>query len=225
MSISVIIPTYNEAGYIAETIEKISANSVQEILVVDGGSGDKTLSKARTAGAKTLKCPQKGRAVQMNYGARHARGKILYFLHADTHPPSRFATCINRAIADGYDAGCFQLSFDDDHFLLQFYSWFTRFDIDAFRFGDQSLFVDRNVFSDLRGFQEDHMMMEGQDMVRRIKNSYSFVLLDDTVTTSARKYRRQGIVKLQLVFFLIFCLHYLGISQQNLVYIYNGLLY
>lgn len=96
MRISVIIPTYDKADFIAETIEKIQKqgdNRVLEILVVDGGSTDQTTKEVKKTGATLLRCPEKGRAAQMNAGARQARGNILYFLHADSHPQKVCPNC------------------------------------------------------------------------------------------------------------------------------------
>lgn len=224
MSISVIIPAFNEANSVTETITKVRQNSnghILEIIVVDGGSADETIEKANAAGVKTLESPKKGRAAQMNVGVKHAEGEILYFLHADTHPPTNFDTAIKKAIDQNYKAGCFQLAFDHNHFLLRSYSWFTRFDIDLFRFGDQSLFITKNAFHQLQGFREDHIVMEDQEFVRRIKQHFSFAILDKTVITSAQKYRENGIIKLQLVFTLILLLYYIGIKQDRLVAIYK----
>lgn len=224
MSISVIIPTFNEADTVAETImavRKHTEGKKPEIIVTDGGSTDQTIQRAKDADAKVIRCPQQGRAAQMNYGAKHAGEPILYFLHADSHPPPNFDTAIKKAMDHGFKAGCFRLSFDDNHPLLQFYEWFTHFDIDLFRFGDQSLFIEQEAFVQLQGFKEDHIVMEDQEMVRRIKRHYSFQVLEDSVTTSARRYRENGIVKLQLVFTLILSLYYMGASQQQLIAIYN----
>ncbi len=224
MNISVIIPTYNEADVIGETIGKARSyggDDVSEIIVVDGGSSDATLKEARQAGATTIESPQKGRAAQMNAGAGHAGCDLLYFLHADSHPPPRYAAEILQAVEAGRDAGCFRLSFDDRHWLLRFYAWFTRFDIDLFRFGDQSLFMTRTAFFEIGGFREDHIVMEDQEIVRRVKRSFSFDILDAAVTTSARKYREVGIIRLQLVFGLIWSLYYLGIEQEQLVSVYH----
>src|SRR5690625_3647108 len=192
MKVSVIIPAYNEAGGIAETVKEVHSRGgedVLEIIVVDGGSDDQTLEEAAKAGAKELQSPRKGRASQMNYGAERARGSLLYFLHADSCPPAHFTSAIQQAVQTGYDAGCFRLVFDDNCWLLGVYAWFTRFNVDLFRFGDQSLFITRAAFLRAGGFREDHLIMEDQEMVRRIKRSSSFAVLDDSVTTSARKYR------------------------------------
>ncbi|GAA5522168.1 TIGR04283 family arsenosugar biosynthesis glycosyltransferase [Aliifodinibius salicampi] len=224
MSISVIIPTYNEADTISETIEKVrraSDKQLTEIIVADGGSTDGTVQQAEAMNVRTLKSPKKGRAAQMNHGAKQARGDILYFLHADTHPPSHFDTSIKKAQENGYESGCFQLTFDHNHPLLRFYAWFTRFDIDLFRFGDQSLFINRTIFDQIGGFREDYIVMEDQEITRRIKKHSSFIILDNSVTTSAQKYQRNGIIKLQLVFSLILFLYYLGADQKQLTAIYK----
>lgn len=226
MAISVIIPAYNEAQEIAETVSKVidrGGEHIREVLVIDGDSTDGTVEIAEEAGSQAIRSPRKGRAAQMNYGAAKARGEVLYFLHADSHPPPHYAEQIVQALGNSYAAGCFQLNFDDNHFLLNFYSWFTQFNVDAFRFGDQSLFIRRDVFEEVGEFSEDHIVMEDQEMVRRIKRSHPFIILDQWVTTSARKYREVGILKLQLIFILIFMLYYLGVNQEQLVGIYKRL--
>jgi rSAM/selenodomain-associated transferase 2 len=227
MKLSVIIPTYNEAGTIGQAISRLfdkGKKHIVEIIVVDGGSTDQTVAKAREAGAAVEESLRKGRAAQMNVGAERATGEVLYFLHADSSPPADYAASISRVLGEGSSAGCFQLAFDDDHWLLRLYAWFTRFDVDLFRFGDQSLFIRRTAFLKVGGFREDHIVMEDQEMVRRIKSHFSFAILDGKITTSARKYRKVGIVKLQLIFILILSLYYLGISQEQLISIYQRLI-
>lgn len=227
MKISVIIPAYNEEKIIAKTIrtvKKYSSNQVAEIIVSDGGSSDRTVDVAQAEGAKVVISPKGGRAPQMNYGASKASGDILYFLHADSIPPKKYSESITAAIASGYSAGCFRLAFDHPHLFLNLFAWFTRFDIDAFRFGDQSLFITRNIFFDLKGFMEDHIVMEDQEIVRRIKRTHSFTLLSDSVTTSARKYLETGVLKLQFIFLMIFCLYYAGVQQETLKHLYVELL-
>ena len=219
MELSVIIPAYNEEEFIADTVKAVferAESRVPEILVVDGGSSDETVRRARGAGATAVVSPRQGRAAQMNFGAEQSEGDLLYFLHADSIPPPGYDAKLNRAIEAGRRAGCFQLAFDDDHWLLRAYAWFTRFDVDAFRFGDQSLFIERELFEDMGGFREDHLLMEDNEMVRRIKRRASFAILDDAVTTSARSYRKVGVVRLQLVFVLIYTLYFLGVEQRTL---------
>ncbi len=227
MNISVIIPAYNEENTIAATIDAVlrrNAGAVAEIIVVDGGSDDNTAEKVKGTPASFLVSPKKGRAAQMNFGARAASGDILYFLHADTIPPERFDRKIVQSVRNDMPSGCFRLSFDRNHILLKFYAWCTRFDIDAFRFGDQSLFVLKSLFTSLEGFREDHIVMEDQEMVKRIKKAASFKVLPEEVTTSSRKYMTNGVFRLQCVFTLIFMLYKAGVSQSKLVLIYKKLI-
>lgn len=220
MKLSIIIPVYNEEHHIEQTVEAVKnrgGQQVGEIIVVDAGSTDKTVKKAQSAGAQVVNAPQKGRAAQMNFGARQSQYEILYFLHGDTLPPPGFAEKIIHALTEGVDAGCFQLGFDCDHQLLNFYAWCTQFDVDAFRFGDQSLFIVRDVFFNIGGFRENHLVMEDNEIVRRIKRHYTFIILDDVVVTSARSYQKVGVVKLQLVFVVIYILYFFGVGQEQLI--------
>src|SRR5687768_12629910 len=128
--LSIIIPTYNEANQIAQTIRKThAANGGHEIeiIVADGGSTDGTMAIAKACGAIVINSQQKGRAAQMNKGASIARGEILYFLHADSLPPQDFAMQILNAYNKGAISGCFRLAFDYDHWFLKAHCWFTRF--------------------------------------------------------------------------------------------------
>ena len=218
--ISIIIPTYNEAGQIAETISKTYAATIQhpvEIIVADGGSTDNTLEIAAKCNAITIAGEIKGRAAQMNLGASIAKGDILYFLHADSIPPKKFTAYIMEAIDKGFSSGCFRLCFDYSHWFLKVNSWFTRFDVNAVRFGDQSLFVTKNVFNKSGGFKESLLMMEDQEIIHRIKKYGKFIVMNDVVTTSAKKYLDNGIYRLQAIFFRIWLLYYLGYSQEYLL--------
>lgn len=220
MEISVIIPALNEEVFIEETIRKVRQHSspsrIKEIIVADGGSRDRTEVRAKQAGAVVVQSPR-GRAVQMNEGAGHASGEILYFLHADSIPPPGFGHAIEQAIQEGSNAGCFRLAFDTDHILLNFYAWFTRFDVNAFRFGDQSLFIERKVFNKVGGFREDHIVMEDNEIIRRIKRNGSFCICRKKIITSARKYHEVGVLKLQMIFTFIFFAYFLGVPQSQLV--------
>jgi glycosyltransferase involved in cell wall biosynthesis len=154
--ISVIIPALNEKDTIGNVIRFLRDHQegfVHEIIVADGGSTDGTVSEAEKAGADRIVQSPKGRARQMNAGAKVASGDLLWFLHADTFPPPRFDAMIVRAARRGADFGCFTLRFDDPHPLLRFYAGFTRFRTMLMRFGDQSLFVKTSLFKKAGGFQ------------------------------------------------------------------------
>ena len=227
MKLSIVIPTFNEERCIRETIlylrKSLTGKEVQ-ILVSDGGSTDNTLSVAKSAGAEGVLSPQKGRAAQMNFGAAQTTGDVLYFLHADTLPPADFYNHIETALAEGADCGCYRMRFDTDHWFLKANAWFTRFNIPFFRFGDQSLFVRRQAFEKAGRFKEDHIVMEDQDLVRRLSRSYRFMVLPQTVTTSARKYLENGVYLTQATFFVIYMGYQLGMSQSHLLRLFRRLL-
>lgn len=224
---SIIIPTFNEASQIKQTISKtLAAKGAHpaEIIVADGGSTDDTVAIAKECGAITLLSGRKGRGAQMNTGAAAAKGDILYFLHADSIPPKNFAANIIRARNAGAISGCFRLTFDYKHWFLQANCWFTRFNVNAVRFGDQSLFITKDVFYKTGGFKEDLVVMEDQEIIHRIKKHGKFKVMNAAITTSARKYRVNGIYKMQLIFFRIWLLYYLGYSQDHLLKLYKFLI-
>lgn len=222
--ITIIIPVLNEENRVGHLIRKLQSSGtglVGEIIVVDGGSRDGTVEAATKAGARVIRASRRGRSFQMNAGAEAASYETLYFLHADTSPPDRFDRKIIDAIESGLPAGCFRLRFDTHHPVLRFYSWFTRFDIDLFRFGDQSLFISRSLFQKVGGFDERLLVMEDQEIVRRIKRVEQFEILEDEVVTSARKYSENGVFRLQAIFTLILMLYYAGVQQERLVGYYK----
>jgi len=225
--VSIIIPTFNEADQIITTIgqlNRISAGQNFQIIISDGGSTDNTIELASQADAIVVRSPQKGRAAQMNAGAALAKGKVLYFLHADTIPPKGYLTDITEAVAKGYFAGCFMLSFDHSHWFLKANCWFTRFDVDAFRFGDQSLFVTKAAFEQTGGFSEQHIVLEDQELIRRLRKNFRFKVIKKPVVTSARKYLENGVYKTQSIFFIIYFLYLIGFSQDRLVNTYKKLI-
>lgn len=223
--ISVIIPTYNEEERIATTINSVlKQNNGVELIIADGGSRDQTCEKARSAGASIVLETNKGRARQMNAAAAIARGEILYFLHADSIPPENFTDHILKSVSNGSASGCFRLKFDHDHWFLNASAWFTRFNLNAVRFGDQSLFVKKEIFEACGKFNEELLMMEDQEIISRIKKFGRFEVLKQQIVTSARKYHDNGIFRMQAIFFRIWALYYLGYSQQRMLEVYRKLI-
>ncbi|MBA2498654.1 MAG: TIGR04283 family arsenosugar biosynthesis glycosyltransferase [Chitinophagaceae bacterium] len=225
--LSIIIPTYNEADHIAQTISKTHDAKGRydiEIIVVDGGSNDETMAVAKECGAITVMSDRKGRAAQMNFGALIAKYDILYFLHADSIPPNEFTSRILEAYNKGFKSGCFRLAFDYDHWFLKTHAWFTRFNVNAVRFGDQSLYISKEVFKKSGGFREDLLMMEDQEIIHRLKKNSRFKVLKDVVTTSARKYLDNGIYRMQGIFYRIWIMYYLGCSQRQMLNVHRRLI-
>lgn len=224
---SIIIPTYNEADQIAQTIGNTHAASGKheiEIIVVDGGSIDETMTIAKECGAITVKSDRKGRAAQLNKGASVAKGEILYFLHADSIAPKAFTSQILDAYHRGAVSGCFRLKFDHNHWFLKANCWFTRFNVNAVRFGDQSLFVTKKIFLKTGGFREDLLLMEDQEIIHRIKKHGRFKVMNDVVITSARKYLDNGVYRMQAIFCRIWAMYYLGYPQEEMLRVYKRLI-
>ncbi len=221
--ISVIIPVLNEASTIVKLLSCIHKNSseylIKEILVVDGGSTDQTISLAKKNGAIIIRS-QRGRAKQMNAGAKEAQGDILYFLHADTFPPKDFDKSILQAITKDYQAGCFQMRFDSDSLFLRFFAWFSRINLKVCRGGDQSLFITNKLFTALGGFNEDYQIYEDNEFIGRLYDHTQFKILPKHVKTSARRYDKHGKLKLQYHFGVIHLKNSLGAGPEQLYQYY-----
>lgn len=226
--ISIIIPAYNEEAVIGDLIthlQKNSAGYIDEIIVSDGGSSDGTRERAKKAGAKVVQSEVKKRSAQLNTGAAAATGEVLYFLHADTFPPRNFDRLIRNCVLSGNKSGCFRLHFNSSHPLMKLYGWFTRFRPVFIRFGDQSLFVTKQLFEKTGGYREELILMEDQEIVKRLMHVSDFKIIDNYVVTSARRYREIGYIKLQLIFTFIVAGYYLGADQKTLFHFYKSLLH
>jgi rSAM/selenodomain-associated transferase 2 len=222
--LSIVIPAWNEEACIGRTLESILAitgmRSDTEIILSVSGD-DRTADIA--AGFPVTVCrSEKGRAIQMNTGASLASGSILYFLHADTIPPPSFCDDILDAVHQGRQAGCFQMNFDDPHWIMQLFGWFTQFPLPICRGGDQSLFITRELFTQIGGFNQSLQVMEDIEIIERIQRQAVFHILDNRVTTSSRKYHDNGILKLQAVFGTIHLMYALGCSQEDIREFYRN---
>lgn len=223
MPLSVIIPTLNEAAQLPRTLQSVvTQDHACEIIVVDGGSTDGTRALASDA-ACLLEAPR-GRARQMNAGARVATGEAFLFLHADTRlPPGAFAQIWQTLRTPGTEAGAFRLAFDRSSPLLDFYAWCTRWPLPQICFGDRGLFVTRAAFEAVGGFP-DQPMFEDLDLVRALHRRGRFRFLDAAVTTSARRFSAMGTLKQQVLNAFLWTRYMAGADPQALAryYRYNG---
>ncbi len=218
--ISLIIPTYNEAQSIEALIDYLNENKgavETEIIVVDGGSKDNTVAKATGAGAKVISAPEKGRAVQMNYAVSQAMGDIIYFVHADTKPPKKYAEHIVHALQNGKEAGCFTSIFDWNHPFLRFCNFFSRLPFWFCRGGGQTLYIRKKLFDQLEGFKEDMILMEEYDLISRARKMTTFAIIKKNAVTSARDYRVNGAFRLQFIYSYVFFLYSIGAPQEKML--------
>jgi rSAM/selenodomain-associated transferase 2 len=228
MDISIIIPTYNEEEHIGPLVRHLWDNSqglVRDIVVVDGGSQDCTLSMAGQAGARAVISPRKGRAAQMNLGASLVQGSVLYFVHADSLPPASYVTDLLEAIQAGYPMGCFRFRFNSGRLLLRINSYCTRFDRIMCRGGDQSIFMLRSVFDELQGYQDDYVIMEEYELLLRARNKYPFRIIPKDVLVSARKYDHNGYFRVNLANLTVFLMFFAGFSQKAMLNTYKHMIH
>jgi len=224
IQLSILIPTLNEAALIGELVANLKRNSsaknIAEILVIDGGSKDGTVAIAKKNGAKVLPS-KRGRATQMNFGAQHAKGEILYFLHADTTPPMNFDQDVLEAYREGFEVGCFRMKFDTNNLFLRFFGWLTRINHTLCRGGDQSLFIDQNTFKSSGGYNEEYIIYEDSELIGRLYRNHRFKIIPKNVITSARKYREKGLFKVQYHFAMIHFKNYMGAGPKELYEYYQ----
>jgi len=224
MDIKIIIPTCNEEKSIGKLLAYLQQHCSAEIIVANSpATKDATASIAREAGIRVLTCPQAGRAPQMNYAARCVSGEVLYFVHADTLPPPSFVDDIHTALEKGHSLGYFSYRFTSGRWLLKINSYFTRYDGLFAGGGDQTLFIRRRVFDQLRGFDESLRLMEDFDLVARaVRAGFQPCLIPNDALVSARKYDNNSWLRVNLVNLWVFGLFHLGVSQEYLCSFYRA---
>lgn len=194
--VSVIIPTYNEERALPHTLQCLSRQQGGfETVVVDGGSTDRTCDIVRTQPRLRLLVASKGRATQMNAGAKSVSGEWLLFLHADTILPEGALARLNAMEPDGrVQAGGFYHQFSGNDRRLRLISSMDNFRVHRTRiiYGDQALFVRRRLFADLGGFPEQPIL-EDVAFSERLISVVTPILLSPPVITDSRKFVKMGI--------------------------------
>ena len=227
MMISIIIPTLNEALNIGKLISFLLYNKnekVLEIIIADGGSNDGTVDIALAAGVRAVKAPRQGRAAQMNYGASLANGDILYFIHADTLPPASYAFDITSAVNNGFNFGRYRTRFEGNRLLLKLNAFFTRFDWFVCYGGDQTLFMRKDFFYLLKGYDESLLMMEEYNLTERAKEKGRYKIMKKAAIVSIRKYHRNSWWQVQKANFIAVKMYRRGVPQQLMLQRYKEMI-
>jgi rSAM/selenodomain-associated transferase 2 len=195
MNFSVIIPTLNEEGCLAETLRHLHGENLHEILVVDGGSTDATCSIAE-AGARLLRGPR-GRAAQMNHGAAHATGDALLFLHADCRlEPGALDTAARCLRRRSVAAGCFRMRVEAEGLVYRMIdaAATARVRLTGLVYGDQGLFLTRRRFDAVGGFPPLRLM-EDVFISKSLRRTGRVEVVPRRVYVSPRRWRHQGVVR------------------------------
>lgn len=222
-SISVIIPAFNEEVTLKACLESAKGLNPLEIIVVDGGSTDGTREIAQDAGAIAVKS-SKGRGIQMNKGASLAEGEILLFLHADTLMPEAGINFPAESL-NGYVGGFFKLRFSDNAISMKLVELFAnvRARIFSLPYGDQAIFIRKDVFEKIDGFKE-YPFLEDIDLAMRIRKIGKLKYIPLTVIVSSRRLKKGYplspiFVSLRNVIIALFFM--LGISPYRLIRLYR----
>lgn len=221
VAISVVVPARNEAEEIQATLSHVRAGEPHEILVVDGGSTDDTVARAGALADRVL-VSKPGRARQMNRGAGEASGDVLLFLHADTWLPVGWPRAVEQAISSGAIGGRFDVVLRGSHPRLRTIAALMnrRSRLTGIFTGDQAIFVRRDVFERLGGF-EALPLFEDIALARRLRRAGKVAALREKVSTSARRWDENGVWR---TIFLMWCLrlgYFLGISPARLARLYG----
>lgn len=220
MSISVIIPTLQEQSTVAETIRRTRQIGECEIIVADGGSKDSTFDCASTADTRLISQP--GRAYQLNAGAAKARHDNLLFLHSDSRlDPSSFQDIAEYMRDQSSVGGCFRLQIDNSAWKYRIAERCiaARVRLLKWAYGDQGIFVRREVFERLGGFPRIGLM-EDLFFVKKLKKAGRFSMLSTPIQTSARRWDRYGLLRQTMRNWTLITLAHCGVSPDRLAKFY-----
>jgi rSAM/selenodomain-associated transferase 2 len=221
--LSLILPVLNEAATLPVQLAALQGlrTRATELIVVDGGSGDRTVELARPAADRLLDAPR-GRATQMNAGAKVSRGEVLLFLHADTTLPPAADDLIRSAIATGAAWGRFDVRIDGRQPLLRIVermmNWRSRWS--GIATGDQAIFVRREVFERVGGYPE-LPLMEDIALSKRLKRFAPPACLRQRVITSGRRWEKHGVLRTILLMWRLRASYFLGADPQQLAIRYG----
>jgi hypothetical protein len=221
--ISVIVPTLNEEARIGAALDSAELGRNVEVIVVDGGSADRTRDVARQKGATVIGGPRH-RARQLNLGADAAEGALLLFLHGDTLLPPGYDAHVRRTLERPEVAlGAFELAISGDVPRLRAVEAAVRYRSRRWKtpYGDQSLFIRAETFRRLGGFP-DMPIMEDYELVRRARLHGRIVTVPARVLTSGRRWRRLGVLRTTLVNYGMVLAYHLGVPVETLARWYRG---
>ena len=225
MSLSIIVPVLDDAGHLGTLLPTLAVTCPGvEVIVVDGGSRDGSADVAGRHPGVRVVSSARGRGRQMNAGAAHARGEALLFLHADTILPPGAGDAARTALDDpAFVYGRFDVRFDSPRRVFRLIAALMnlRSRLTGICTGDQAIFVRRATFRALGGYREI-ALMEDVDLTRRLKRAGRIAALTLRVTTSARKWEREGVARTIALMWALRALYACGVGPDRLHRWYYG---
>jgi len=221
--ISVIIPTYNEEKAIKSLLDCLASNHNIEVIVVDGGSQDRTREFAQQFTVKVIECA-KNRALQMNEGVKQAKGDTLLFLHADSVPENKSLNLIDENMRDGFVGGCLSQSIDSRKKIYRLIesSGNIRAKISRIFYGDQAIFVRRDVFLKIGGFDAVELF-EDVLFSKKLRRIGKTSVLPCKIFCSPRRWERQGVIKATFTYWILSLGFMIGVSHRSLKKVYGDI--
>ncbi|HKK15708.1 MAG TPA: TIGR04283 family arsenosugar biosynthesis glycosyltransferase [Gammaproteobacteria bacterium] len=225
MKISIIVPVLNERerlGKLLDILQKTRSLG-HEVVIVDGGSDDGSMDLSSGRVNICVTHPG-GRAIQMNAGAALASGDILLFLHADTVLPEHFLSAVLTACNDGRERwGFFQVRLSGEKWLFRIIETCMnlRSRLTSIATGDQCVFVTRQLFQQTGGYEEIPLM-EDISLCGKLNAVSRPVILNETVTTSSRRWQQRGIIKTIITMWILRLAYSLGVNPARLARLYYG---
>ncbi len=219
--ISIIIPVLNEEKNLASLIESIRIQNVaHELIFVDGGSTDKSQEIISKSNFKFISANRKGRAFQMNEGAKFASGDILFFLHADCKLQADSLSEIIKVLEDKtVIAGSFVMELRPKGPFYRIYNAFTTINSIFFTYGDAGLFMRKVTFKYINGFKEIPIM-EDIEIQQRLRKIGRFNKIKIPIITSSRRFKENGSLKQILIDIYIILTWHLGWNAGKLKTLY-----
>ena len=222
MNLSVIIPTFDEELTIKKTLDALSRLvNVDEIVIVDGGSADKTIeiieSFSINKPLRLIKLTEANRGKQLHEGARQATGEILWFLHADTRPVQGCGRQIKQYMRYAeIVGGNFRIVFAGDTRWAKFLTWlYPQLRSIGLVYGDSAMFVRRETYEKIKGFKS-LPLFEDVDLYKRLLKKGRFVHVNLTITTSSRRFQNRSFIWTFLRWSLFQGLYWLGVPPRLL---------
>jgi len=222
MFVSIIIPVLNEETSIKELLQQLQGYRAQghEVIVVDGGSVDQTVSISSGLSDKIIKS-ESGRAVQMNSGALQSKNAVLWFLHADTLIPEKAVENIQVALNKS-DWGRFNIKLSGTNSLFRLIEFMMnlRSSFTGVATGDQGIFIKKTLFKSVKGFS-NIPLMEDIDLSKKLIKISKPACIKNTLITSSRRWEQKGILSTVLLMWRLRFLYWLGVSANKLAVKYK----